>query len=586
MRTPVLRPLRNALVALHQPQRAHRPHRSPLGSLAHQPIMLVCLAYLLLLVVLATLAPLIARHDPLAQDLLATLQTPSSEHWLGTDHLGRDVFSRLLFGARTSLQAAAFGMMVALLVGVPAGLLAGYHGGWVERALMTLADTVFVLPLLLIAMSVIAVLGNGLGNAMLAVGIGLAAHVARLTRALVIEERGKAYVEGGRVIGLRAPRLILRYLLPNILSPLLVQASLMMGVIILIESALSFLGLGLAVGYPSWGGMLADARVYIRVQPFLPVPPGLAIMLTVLAFNLLGDGLRDAFASPQSQPATPRKKPTALVALPLAQDTAPAAALLHINRMSVVRRDDGTRLVDDVSLHLLPGQTLGLVGESGAGKTLISRALLNLLPAGLERVAGRIYISGRDMTHQTEAAWRQVRGRVMALIPQQPHATLTPSLTVGDQLTELLRHHQQLSRKAAYDQALALLHQVGINRPRQALSLFPYQLSGGMAQRVALARALCCQPEVLIADEPTTALDVIVQRQVLDLLARVQAERSMALLFISHDLGVIASLCDETAVMHAGQIVEQGPTHSVFAHPQHPYTRHLLDAARAFKSVR
>jgi len=243
------------------------------------------------------------------------------------------------------------------------------------------------------------------------------------------------------------------------------------------------------------------------------------------------------------------------------------------------------RAVDQVDLKILPGQTLGIVGESGCGKTMLSRAILQLLPKKA-KLGGRVMFDGQDLTKLDAESLRKLRGRSLAVVFQDPMTSLNPVLTIGSQLIETIQQHLGLDTAAARQRSLKLLAEVGIPAPEQRLKQYPHQLSGGMRQRVAIAIALSCEPKLLIADEPTTALDVTIQAQILDLLAREQRSRHMTMIIITHDLGVVAETADETLVMYAGQIMERGTTDQVFSHPQHPYTWGLLTSVTSLDHPR
>ncbi|MBN9562450.1 MAG: ABC transporter ATP-binding protein [Alphaproteobacteria bacterium] len=256
-----------------------------------------------------------------------------------------------------------------------------------------------------------------------------------------------------------------------------------------------------------------------------------------------------------------------------------AAALLSVEDVSVELPTPrgALRAVDGVDLALAPGRTLGVVGESGSGKTMLSRAILQLLPKRA-RLGGRVMFEGQDLARLSPAALRRLRGPAVAVVFQDPMSSLNPVLTIGTQIVETLHAHLGMARHAATQRAVELLGSVGIPAPEQRLRQYPHQLSGGMRQRVAIAIALSCEPRLLIADEPTTALDVTVQAQILDLLAREQRRRHMAMILITHDLGVVAGRTDEVAVMYAGRVVERAPTPELFAAMRMPYTQALLAA--------
>ena len=242
------------------------------------------------------------------------------------------------------------------------------------------------------------------------------------------------------------------------------------------------------------------------------------------------------------------------------------------------------RAVDHVDLSLEAGRTLGIVGESGCGKTMLSRAVLQLLPKKA-KLTGRVMFDGEDLVRLDAERLRRLRGRDLAVVFQDPMTSLNPVLTIGTQLMETIQEHLELDAPAAKKRSIELLAAVGIPAPEQRLRQYPHQLSGGMRQRVAIAIALSCEPELLIADEPTTALDVTIQAQILDLLAREQRRRHMAMIIITHDLGVVAGRTDEVAVMYAGRVVEQAPTPALFKKMRMPYTEALLAAIPKIDTV-
>jgi oligopeptide/dipeptide ABC transporter ATP-binding protein len=255
--------------------------------------------------------------------------------------------------------------------------------------------------------------------------------------------------------------------------------------------------------------------------------------------------------------------------------------LLDVRDVSVTFTSERRRLtvVRSASVSVAPGQVVGLVGESGSGKTVTAMASIGLISRlGGEVTGGQIILDGRDVTHLSERAWSQLRGSLVGMVFQQPTRCLNPAFTVGEQIAEVVRRHRQASRQEAWTQAVDMLQRMHIIRADERANDYPHQLSGGMCQRVAIAMALVCQPKLLIADEPTTALDVTVQRKILDLLLELRETMGIGVLFITHDLGVIAEMCDEVAVMYAGEVVERGEVNALFSSPKHPYTAGLLGA--------
>ncbi|RST84653.1 dipeptide/oligopeptide/nickel ABC transporter permease/ATP-binding protein [Aquibium carbonis] len=548
-------------------------------------IVTMAVMILVLLVLLALFADVVAPYDPLKQNLMAALQWPSSRHWLGTDDLGRDVLSRLIHGCRIAVIAAAEGTAIAVLLGVPLGLFIGYRGGWWDWIVMRMVEAIVSIPGIMVAIVIIALLGPGLHKAMIALGILYSTSFLRLARGVVLAEREEVYVRSARVIGASDSRILLRHIVPNIAPPLIVQITLTVGAVLLSEAGLSFIGLGVQPPDASWGTMLNSAAAFMDLNWFLAIPPGIAIILTVLAVNLIGDVIRDGIgrgiaAEPRADVAAARSaavEPTAATeaaALPRVENE----VLRVENLQVVVGTGVGVPIITDLSFGIARGETLGLVGESGSGKTMTGLAILRLMGGGLRTTHGSITLDGRDLRSLSDRQMEQVRGNAVSMVFQDPTTSLNPAFTVGNQIAEVLRAKQGLSRAQAWSRTVELLDRVGIPRPEERARAYPHELSGGMAQRVAIARALSCNPSLLIADEPTTALDVTVQQEILDLFRDLQDEFGMAILFVTHDLAVAADICDRIAVMYAGEMVETAKVDALFSSPRHPYTRGLLAA--------
>jgi len=270
------------------------PRRRAWRRLTQRPAAAVALAIVVLIVLAAVLAPLIAPYDPTEQSWSAVRKAPDLNHWFGTDEVGRDVFSRILYGARASLAAGVVSIAIAVLVGVPAGLLAGYMGGWTDSVLSRLTDAMLAIPFLILAIALAAFLGPNLTNAMIAIGISATPIFIRLTRGQVLAVMSEDYIEAARAVGNPHWRIALRHILPNVMPPLLVQVTLTIAAAVIAEASLSFLGLGQQPPMPSWGSMLNSAQRFLSNAPWMAIYPGIAIFITVLSFNVLGDGLRDA----------------------------------------------------------------------------------------------------------------------------------------------------------------------------------------------------------------------------------------------------------------------------------------------------
>jgi peptide/nickel transport system permease protein len=330
--------------------------------------------------------------------------------------------------------------------------------------------------------------------------------------------------------------------------------------------------------------MIQGASQHVYDAPWLMVPTGAVLALTVLAANAIGNALGKAPNTGVSHlpSAAARRQRARAVAAGATAPAAGAGAIPAKGHLSVrglsVGVDGGTPLVTGVSFDVEQGTVLGLVGESGCGKTMTALSLLGLLPAGVSATGGQILWDGKNLAAATEREMEGIRGRDIALISQEPMRALDPMFTVGYQLTAAVRRLRKVGKAEAHAEAQSLLEKVGIVDAKRILKTYPHQISGGMAQRVAIALALSGRPRLLVADEPTTALDVTVQAEILSLLRSLVKDTGMSVVMVTHDLGVVADICDNVAVMYAGQVVESGRTANILDNPRHPYTLALLAA--------
>jgi peptide/nickel transport system permease protein len=508
-------------------------------------------------------------------DVAHRLTGPSWMHWLGQDDLGRDSLSRLLWGARSSLSVAVLSASLSCVVGTSLGVLGGFLRGVVDLLTIRAMDVVLCFPPLLLALLVVTLLGPGASTLIPVLALVYLPGFTRVAYAGVLTVRDQEYVQAQRALGVSAPRIMLRTVLPNILGPVLVQFSLALASAVVLESGLSFLGLGVVPPAASWGLMIAAARSTMAQTPLPLLWPCLALTLTVLSLNALCDAVRAAM-DPHGVP--PRRGIWRLPALVpgLAPGLARGAALA-VENLSVAI--DTIQPVRGASWSVAPGETLAIVGESGSGKSLTGLAVLGLLPPVARAVEGSAELDGRDLLRLDEAALRRLRGNNIAMVFQDPMSSLNPVHRIGTQIAEAILAHRSVSRRAAWREAVGLLAKVGIPDPERRAGSFPHELSGGMRQRAMIAVAIANRPKLLIADEPTTALDVTIQAQVLELLAGLKAETGMGLVFITHSLPVVAEIADRVVVMYAGEVVEHGPAADIFARPLHPYTSALLRCA-------
>lgn len=571
------------LVTLDQPAPVPTGRQSLRGRLLRNPLGIIALVYLGAITLVALLGPFLAPFAPDEASLQLVFAPQSGENLLGADSAGRDVFSRLLHATSVSLAGAALAVAVAAVIGIPAGLIAGYRGGWFDTVAAWLAGLILSLPAIVVLLAVRAVIGPSLWLVMAIFGIILAPSYYRVVFNAVRAVREELYIDAAKVSGLTDLRIVGRHILSAVRAPAILLTAGLLAVGIAIQAALDFLGLG-DPALPTWGGMLSEGFYNIYRGPLLILWPSLTIGLTCIAFTLLGTALRDELEmsgdrnNDRNVPWTP---PAVRPDKPIRHgDTAATDSLLRVDGLSVAYQVDGAwkTVVDDVSLHIAPGEVHALVGESGSGKTQTAWSILGLLPQGGRIKAGTIEFDGTELTTARSRAMQEIRGRRIGYVPQEPLSNLDPSYTIGHQLTEPMRLLLGMNRKTARENALHLLERVGIPDPQRVYSAYPHQISGGMAQRVLIAGAISCKPQLIIADEPTTALDVTVQAEILDLLRTLQREDGVAMLLVTHNFGVVADLADRVSVMRSGSIVETGTVSDVFGGAQHEYTKKLFAA--------
>jgi peptide/nickel transport system permease protein len=560
--------------------------RSSWRRFTSNPVALAGGVLIAAIMVVVLLAPVLPLQSPDTTDLLHRSARPfSSGHILGTDQVGRDMLSRLIWGTRVSLAVGITAAFLASVIGSTIGLFAAYYGGIVDTLLMRGIDMLLAFPYLLLALAIVAALGPSLTNAMIAIIVVNTPFFARAVRGATVSVRQSDFIAAAHLAGLGNLRIIFGELLPNVLPVIVVSGSTAVGWMILETAGLSFLGLGAQPPLADLGGMLGQGRELIYVAPHIAAIPGMAILAITIGVNLIGDGIRDVL--------DPKLKSGGLARIRAATEVAPAAerkgrlsksgvaadAMLAINALETQFRlgESVYRAVDRVSLAVKPGEAVGLVGESGSGKTVTALSILGLVATPPGRIAGgEVLFHGEDLAGAPLQRLQDIRGGRIAYVFQDPLTTLNPLMTVGDQIAESIRRHQGLSPRAAMRRAIALMAAVAIPDPERRARSYPHELSGGQRQRIGIAIAVANRPELIIADEPTTALDVTTQARVLELMNALRREYRSALILISHDFGVVAELCDTVHVMYAGRIVESGPVARLLEAPAHPYTARLL----------
>ncbi|MDR7084235.1 ABC-type dipeptide/oligopeptide/nickel transport system ATPase component/ABC-type dipeptide/oligopeptide/nickel transport system permease subunit [Arthrobacter ginsengisoli] len=558
--------------------------KNPMGSIA--------IVILMGMAVLAMFADVLAPFDENFANISKTLAAPDPVNILGTDSSGRDVWSRLLFGAQLTLLSSLLCAVVAIVIGLPAGLVAGYYAGRFEALSNWIVSILMSLPGLIVLLTIRAAFGPSVWIAMIAFGVLISPSYFRLTRSAVQSVRNELYVDAARVSGLSDLRIITRHIFSVVRAPIIIQTAAIAGVAIAIQSGLEFLGLG-DPAKATWGVMLSEGFKNVYLTPTLLFWPAFAMALTIGALVLLGNALRDALED--GEKIKHRKRTTAAPApgsaatraarkTPAAVDAGTEHHLVKVTNLGVgYPQADGSvkKVVDDVSFHVDRGEILGIVGESGSGKSQTAFSILGLLPDNARIVAGSIQFDGNYTVapgeeHVSQDRLSKLRGRRISYIPQEPMSNLDPAFTIGYQLVTPMVRVLGISKGEATARALKLLTDVGIVNPKRTFDAYPHEVSGGMAQRVLIAGAISCEPDLVIADEPTTALDVTVQAEVLDLIRDLQKRLNIGVILVTHNFGVVADLCDRVVVMQNGRLVEEGPVRGILRNPQETYTRTLL----------
>ena len=528
-------------------------------------------AWLVVVVGAAAFADVLAPDpDRLYTDVAG--RPPSWRHPFGTSRIGHDLLARSMHGSRLVLVVMGASTLVGLALGGALGMLAGYARGWIERVVLVVLDAWIAIPSFMALLAVVTYVGRQVWIIALAIGLVTVPMFARVVRTATGVVAGSDYVAAARVLGARHARVLWRDVAPNVVGPVAAYTFVAMGMALLMEGTLTYLGFGLNFRDVTWGSLVQEGQRELDVRPYLALIPAGLFFATILALNVVGDRWSARYVATRWRRTTPPvTTPSAVVA------SSDDLLLLDGVTTTIATATGTVHAVRDVTLALPRGMVVALVGESGSGKTMLARSILRLLPAG-GATAGHVWLDGDDLLALDARALREVRGRRIATVLQDPMTSLDPVVRVGAQIAELVRVHLGVGRRAARARARELLADVGVgDAPRRARQ-YPHELSGGLRQRVAIAMALACEPALLIADEPTSALDVTVQAQILDLLLRLQQERHLTVLLVTHDMGIVARYADEVAVMYAGRIVERGSTAALFAQPSMPYTAALLAA--------
>ena len=543
------------------------------------PLGLTATALVVAVLLLAVLGPVIWSGRANAVDTGNILAGPSAEHWTGTDNLGRDIFYRVLVAGRLSVELALAATAIAIAVGLLLGTAPFLLGRRLGRLVTGAVNVAVAFPGLLLALFFAVIFGVGATGAVLAIGLAGAPVFARLTQTLVAGLAARDFIAAARSAGVGRIRILFRHVLPNIAEPLVVNATLGAGGALLAFAGLSFLGLGVQPPAYDWGRLLYDGIGAIYVNPAAALAPGAAVLLAGLAFNLFGETVAKGLGVTRlgaRRGAIPRPVPEARAA----QDEPVPDVVLDVRDLSVSFPSPvgEIRPVRGVSFAVRRGEALGVVGESGSGKSLTALAVSRLIDTPGQVDAERVEFLGTDLRGPDTKARQRLLGTSLAMVFQDPMTSFNPTQRIGGQLAEVARHHQGLGRRAALARAADRLRAVRIPAAERRIRQYPHEFSGGMRQRAMIGLGLMSRPALIVADEPTTALDVTVQRQILELLDAIRQADDVALVLISHDVTVVREVCDRVLVMYAGRIVEDLPAHELTSGARHPYTRALVAA--------
>ncbi|WP_228638748.1 dipeptide/oligopeptide/nickel ABC transporter permease/ATP-binding protein [Microtetraspora sp. AC03309] len=558
------------------------------SALSRQPMAIIAMCMLGVLVLLAVFAPVVWGDEAVAADPDSIALPLSAEHLLGTDKLGRDILLRTLVATRLSLVMAIAATLIGACIGLLLGALPAVLGARAQRWFASVVSTWLAFPVLLVAMLTVVLLGPGATTAVVALALTMTPSFARLAQTLSSRVGGSEFLAAARMLGVSRRRQFTRYVLPNIAEPVIVNVTTSIGGGLLALSSLSFLGVGVQPPDFDWGRLLSEGFGEVYNSPVAAIGPGVAVVFAGLAFSMLGESLAAQLRNREHGKAlSPRRLGPAPVAERPAETPSATATdraetivpLLEVDGLSVSfpGPDGWIRPVQDVSFRIAPGEIVGVVGESGSGKSVTMMSVAQLAPAGAAVTARRLRFDGEDLTGLTPAAAGKVLGTRVGVVFQDSLTALNPALRVGTQLAEIPRVHGAVGRGQAHEMAVRALDDVQIPDAAHRAQQFPHEFSGGMRQRALIAMSQIGSPSLIIADEPTTALDVTVQRRVLALLRRECAESGTAAIVVSHDVAVLAELCQRILVMYAGRIVEDVDI-ALLATPErlaHPYTRAL-----------
>ncbi|MGJ9384398.1 dipeptide/oligopeptide/nickel ABC transporter permease/ATP-binding protein [Salipaludibacillus sp. CF4.18] len=534
---------------------------------------------LVLFTIVAIMAPSISPADPHDFDG-PTLSVPSHEYLLGTNDVGQDILSQIIYGSRISLIIGITVGIISTFLSVGLGLLSGFNRR-LDPYVMGLCNMILAIPNLLIVIIVVAFTGAELWNVILVLSLLTWPGYARVIRSEVMSLKEREYVKAARTFGARQTYILFKHILPGIYPLAIAKFIITTQSAIVTEASLSFLGLGDASEI-SWGTMLhyafqSDSTFITSAWKWWVLPPTFCITLLIVSFAFLGYGKEAKKIVHRKFSLSPKKEDTKMELLN-------NNVLLKVNQLKIkypidINQYEYKTAIENVSLSVKKGEILTLIGESGSGKTTIAKALLGMLSTC--DVSGRIQFKQENLLKVSAKEQKKLRWMDISMIFQDAKQTLNPVMKIGDQVDEVLIYHFRMKKRQARARTKELLASVSLDE--SVITKYPHELSGGMCTRVAISLALACEPELLIADEPTSSLDTITRKKVMNLLKGKVEQYNLSMLFITHDMGVVAELADTVAVIKNGEIVENESVWDVFNKPKHDYTKELIGSRRLLK---